>query len=178
MQRPSLMRRSRHRSHGQSLAEFAIVFPILMLIIGGIIQFALILWAQNTLTQVIRDTGRWAATQQAVPCSGVAGLPATANQIALNSSLIGYVANQWKTASYVTYADNASLPATPPSATGLEAVWSQNPKVPVKPCPPPDNTTVWYVTIRGATRAPIFFPWIPGNGDLSSTAQFRMEPTP
>jgi Flp pilus assembly protein TadG len=45
---------SRQRSRGQSLAEFALVFPILMLIIGGIIQFGVIFWGQNTLTQVAR----------------------------------------------------------------------------------------------------------------------------
>ena len=59
--RSLFLRRSpnRRRSRGQSLAEFALVFPILMIILGGIIQFGIIFWAQNTLTQVARDTGRW-----------------------------------------------------------------------------------------------------------------------
>ncbi|HEY8773487.1 MAG TPA: TadE family protein, partial [Gaiellaceae bacterium] len=48
---------------GQSLVEFAIVLPVLMLIIGAIIQFGIIFWGQNTLTQIARDTGRWASTQ-------------------------------------------------------------------------------------------------------------------
>ena len=52
----------RHRSRGQSLVEFALVFPIFMLILGGVIQFAVILWGQNTLNQVVRDAGRYVAT--------------------------------------------------------------------------------------------------------------------
>src|SRR4051794_17376585 len=91
--RPSIFRRlpERRRSRGQALVEFAIVFPILMLILGGIIQFGLIFWGQNTLTQVVRDTGRWAASQQS--CDPVVEGPkivTTANNIASKSSLIGY----------------------------------------------------------------------------------------
>jgi Flp pilus assembly protein TadG len=176
MIRPRFRRlRSRHRSRGQSLAEFAIVFPILMLVLGAIIQFGLIFWAQNTLTQAVRDAGRWAATQQTDPCRTTATLAATADQIARQSSLIGYTAGQWTT-TYVAYTDNTALPATPPSTTGLEAVWSTPDGSPV--CPPIDNTQTWFVTVRGASRAPIFFPWIPGGGNLWSEAEFRMEPKP
>jgi hypothetical protein len=148
-----------------------------MLILGGIIQFGLIFWAQNTLTQVVRDAGRWAATQQGSPCNAIGNLATTADSIAKSSSLIGYTAGQWSSGSLTIYADNTTLPASPPSTTGLEAVWSQT-SSPPKPCPPTDNQVVWYVTIRGASHAPVFFPWIPGNGDLSSSAEFRMEPTP
>jgi Flp pilus assembly protein TadG len=171
MRRP----RSRPRSRGQSLAEFALVFPILMLIVGGIIQFGLIFWAQNTLTQAVRDTGRWAATQQVGPCRTITNLASTADQIARRSSLIGYASGQWA-ATYVAYADNAALPANPPSTTGLEAVWSTPDASPT--CPPSDNSETWFVTIRGSSRAPIFFPWIPGDGNLWSETQFRMEPEP
>src|SRR6185437_3612632 len=67
---------------GQSLAEFAIVFPVMFLIVAAIIQFGLIFWAQNTLTQIARDTGRWAATQQdCAPLSATPGVVTTANQI-------------------------------------------------------------------------------------------------
>jgi Flp pilus assembly protein TadG len=52
----------RRSDAGQALAEFAIVFPIFMLILAGIIQLGVILWGQNTLNQLARDTGRYAAT--------------------------------------------------------------------------------------------------------------------
>jgi len=39
--------RRRPRPRGQSLVEFALVFPVLMIIVGGIIQFGLIFWART-----------------------------------------------------------------------------------------------------------------------------------
>jgi Flp pilus assembly protein TadG len=170
------------RARGQSLAEFAIAFPVFMLIVGGIIQFGVIFWGQNTLNQVVRDTGRWAATQQANPCNSLTTLAATADKIALNSSFIGYAAGQWTASGhYVAYPDNTALPAAAPTLTGLEVVWSQrepDPLVTPVPCPPADNTTVWFVTIRATSQVPIFFPFVPGGGNLSSTTDFRMEPAP
>lgn len=138
-------------SRGQSLTEFAIVFPIFMLLLGGIIQFGIIFWGQNTLTQVVRDTGRWAATQQ--QCTDPEPIIATANQIAAQSSLIGYAAGSW-------------------TSTDVTVGWTGT------PCPPTSNQEVAWVTISVIHQVPIFFPWIPGNGSISSTTEFRMEPAP
>ncbi len=149
--RTSNLRRSigRHRWRGQSLAEFALVFPVLMLIIGGTIQFGIIFWGQNTLTQIARDTGRWAATQ--VICPTTATVAPTANNIAAVSSLIGY-----RTAADLTV--SASMSGDP--------------------CPVTNNQKVAYVTITLGHQVPIFFPFVPGNGNLTTSAQFRMEPKP
>jgi TadE-like protein len=136
------------RPRGQSLAEFAIVFPVLMLILGGIIQFGIIFWGQNTLTQVARDTGRWAATQ--LTCPTDATVTPVANSIALSSSLIGY----------------------PSSGLGVSVLLSGD------PCPVLNNQRVAYVTITLSHQVPIFFPFVPGNGSLTTSAQFRMEPVP
>src|SRR4051794_20314246 len=117
--RPSLLRRSSDRRHsrGQGIAEFALVFPVLMLILGGIIQFGLIFWSQNTLTQVVRDTGRWAASQQS--CDVVAEGPkiiTTANQIAAQSSLFGYTA-PWTSANVtVSYQTTPAGDPCPPTS--------------------------------------------------------------
>lgn len=151
--------RSRHRSRGQSLVEFAIVFPVLMLILGGIIQFGIIFWGQNTLNQVVRDTGRWAATQQV--CAGTENaVISTANSIAQQSSLIGYTNSEFTTAN-----TTVAWPVQPaPHAAD--------------PCPPRDNRDVRYVTISMTHSVPIFFPFVPGNGQISSSTEFRMEPKP
>jgi Flp pilus assembly protein TadG len=141
--------RSRHRSRGQSLVEFAIVFPVLMLILGGIIQFGIIFWGQNTLTQVARDTGRWAATQVVCPTNDT--VTPVANSIAAASSLIGYQTAADLTVSVAMSGD---------------------------PCPVATNQQVAYVTITISHPVPIFFPFVPGNGNLSTSAQFRMEPKP
>lgn len=155
----------RRRSSGQSLVEFALVFPILMLILGAIIQFGLIFWGQNTLTQIARDTGRWAATQQG--CTAGTPAPAvdvlgTAKAIASQSSLIGG-SSTW------TYGSAAT--------NNVFAEWTV--VTPVGgPCPPTDNTQVDYVKITLRHKVPVFFPFVPGDGNLTTTAQFRMEPKP
>lgn len=126
-----------------------------MLLVGGIIQFGLIFWSQNTLTQVVRDTGRWAASQQS--CDVVTEGPkiiATANNIASQSSLFGYTA-PWTSANVTV-----SYQTTPPT----------------DPCPPTSNQQTSFVTITVTHNVPIFFPFVPGNGNLSSSTQYRMEP--
>ena len=149
--RPAL----RSRSRGQSLVEFALVFPVLMILIGAIVQFGVIFWGQNTLTQVARDTGRFASTQSGCDAATATTILATANSIANQSSLVGY---------------KSSNPWTSP--TNVVVSWSGS------PCPPTANTTVAYVTIQINHSVPIFFPWIPGSGNLTTVAQFRMEPHP
>jgi Flp pilus assembly protein TadG len=144
------------RGGGQSLAEFALVLPVFFLLLGGVIRFGLIFCGQNTLNQVVRDTGRWAASQ--TTCSGASDVTkviATANAIAANSSLIGYT-SPW-TGSDVTVAWTGDTTPT---------------------CPPANNKKTAWVTITITHRVPIFFPGLPGNGNISSTTQFRMEPLP
>jgi len=143
------------RSRGQSLVEFALIFPVLMILIGGIVQFGVIFWGQNTLTQVARDTGRFASTQAACDAATATTILATANSIASQSSLVGY---------------RSSSPWTSPA--NVVVSWSGT------PCPPTNNTTVAYVSIQITHQVPIFFPWLPGSGNLTTVAQFRMEPRP
>jgi hypothetical protein len=166
-------------ARGQALVEFAIILPLLLLVIGGIVQFGMLFWAQNTLTQVARDTGRWAATQQGRPCEGFGDdLAEQADEIAQRSSLIGYVDDSWD-ASFQTY------PATPRPADGIEATWEGPVGLLADDCPPIDNSTPWFVTIRANHTVDVFVPGMSfvcsGAGNtcsLSSTAQFRMEPAP
>jgi Flp pilus assembly protein TadG len=129
----------------------------MFLIVAAIIQFGLIFWAQNTLTQIARDTGRWAATQQANPCNtGTAAVVTTANQIAASSSLFGYQANSWS------------------SPTNVVVTWT--PDTVTLNCPPTGNQEVAFVRIQLTHRIPLFFPWLPVSDTLSSTTEFRMEP--
>jgi Flp pilus assembly protein TadG len=153
--RMSRMRRGSERSRGQSLAEFAIVFPVLMLILGGIIQFGIIFWGLNTLTQVVRDTGRWAASQQS--CTATAPIVSKANAIAAQSSLIGYTSGSW-------------------TSSNVAISWQTTPNS--DPCPPTTNQQTSFVIITVTHQVPIFFPFVPGSGNLTTSGQFRMEPAP
>ena len=196
---------TRSRRRGQSVAEFALVLPVLIAIIGGIIQFGLIFWAQNTLTQVVRDTGRWAATQQTSPCNtgtvpagqqfagstGVRAVLGEANLVASNSSLLGYPpATPWTatdetTTGYTSAGDDAVKIFTGGvGGEGVAVAWVAD-NANGETCPPNNNQAVYHVTIKIVHTVPVFFPgmqYLPGFADnkitLSSTAQFRMEPEP
>ncbi len=151
--------RQRRHTLGQSLAEFALVAPLAFAILAGIIQFGTVFWAQNTLTQVVRDTGRWAATQK--NCANPVPVQAQSNLIAQSSSLLGYS----------------------PSTYNATVTWDS------APCPIDNTTVDYIhitATTRVPTFFPgmEFLPLLgtcDGTGchiSLSSTAQFRMEPNP
>jgi len=51
-------RGSRHRSRGQTLVEFAFVFPIFMLLLMTLLDFGRVVFAQNAITQDAREASR------------------------------------------------------------------------------------------------------------------------
>jgi hypothetical protein len=180
------IRRGSRSSLGQALVETALVLPILLAIIGGIIQFGVAFWAQNTLTQVARDTGRWAATQQITPCNSAPSLAAVAGQadtVAQSSSLIGYEDGEWNSAT--------GFLATRPTE-GVEVEWLNPDPTTLTDldCPPSDNQTAWFVKIRVSHVIPTFLPglqYLPALGtcdatgchlSITTTTTFRMEPAP
>lgn len=159
-----LLRRSRvaRPGRGQSLVEFALVLPILLILVGGIIQFGVLFWTQNTLTQIARDTGRWASTQTTACTTSATDVQGQADAIAAESSLLAYPSNPLTTT--VTW--------TQASGTGT--------------CPPADNQTVWYVKVTVAHDIPSFIPFLNfavpscsvSTCTLTTSAEFRMEPSP
>jgi hypothetical protein len=162
----------------------------LLLLVGGIIQYGVLISAKHSLIQVGRDVGRWAATQGIDPCDDAATdsppQPLTeADAIAQATSLVGYSGGDWNGANFRAYPDNSALPATPPFSSGVEVVWSYDAG---DPCPPTDSTETAWVTIRLSYHAPVLLPglaYLPGIGTctgsdcylaVNTTAQFRMEP--
>jgi hypothetical protein len=57
-----MSRRGRRRGQGQALAEFAMIAPILFLLLFGVIQLGLLFAGQNGLVNGVRDTDRRAVT--------------------------------------------------------------------------------------------------------------------
>ncbi len=149
------------------MVEFALVLPLLVLIMTGVMQFGLLFWTQITLTQIARDTGRWTSTQ-IWTCSPVAATAGTqvatqANLVAQRSTLFGWSAsNQVALSSGPTYT----------AVTGIV-------------CPPDDNQQIWNVSFKLSHTVPVFIPFVATNGcvggcarTLTSEVQFRMEPAP
>ena len=148
---------------------------LFMFVIGAIIQFGIILWSQNAVTEIARDTARWAVTQSTTPCdAGRAQVASTADSLAQQASLVGYSAATWTS-------------APPIGAMGDEGVgvdWT----VPLgyfnTDCPPSDNGLDVFVTVRISHAVPVFIPGLGivaptcgGSGFcVSSTTQLRMEP--
>ncbi len=55
------MIRLRHRGHGQALVEFALVLPLLVLLVGGVIIFGVGVFYQQQLSNAAREAARYAA---------------------------------------------------------------------------------------------------------------------
>ena len=175
---------------GQSLVEFGLLLPLLLLLFGGIAQYGILIATSHTLTQVGRDLGRWVATQDAADCPSIAaGTPSPiaqrAHDIAGETSLLGYQGSPWLApANFVSYGYGA-MPASPPSDQGVEVAWN----IVDGTCPPDDSTTAAFVTVRLTHQSPVILPgfgYLPGIGTcdadgcylaIATTAVYRMEPT-
>jgi Flp pilus assembly protein TadG len=48
----------RHRSRGQALVEFAIIIPVFLLLLFGLLDFGRVIYAQQTITQDAREGAR------------------------------------------------------------------------------------------------------------------------
>lgn len=159
-------------TRGQAMVEFALVLPVLVLIMLGVMQFGILFWTQITLTQVARDTGRWVASQTWA-CDGslnsgtaTAAIAAQANLVANRSTLFGWGPSSQLTVTELTYTE---------VTRGAGAL--------VPECPPIDNTHVWNVTFQINHTVPVFMPLVADSGCPScrvmrSEVQFRMEPQP
>jgi hypothetical protein len=59
-----LLRRRARRSRGQALAEFALVLPIFLLVLFGIIDGGRMIFVNNQLSEAARDGARWGSVQE------------------------------------------------------------------------------------------------------------------
>ena len=147
-----LSRRQRGRQRGQGLVEFAIVFPVFMFMLGGAIQFGVLFWGQNTLNQIVRDAGRYAVTMP--DCS-------TASKNLVSGAITDANNGFARTFAGTLGAVTVTMPTTNPVSDA---------------CPATTNAQHVWVHIKVAGTVPIFFPFVPGNGAITSEATFRMEP--
>lgn len=172
---PVLSRHVRRHRRGQALVEFGLVIGLFMLVVGGIVQFGIILWSQNTITQIARDTARYAVTLSDSPCNPEARpeVATAANELARRSSLVSYNDGLWASA----------LPISSLGSEGVGVDWI----VPTgfdDDCPPSDNRIAVDVRIRIHHVVPIFLPGLqlfapPCAVDgfcLTTETELRMEP--
>lgn len=73
---------------GQALAEFALVFPVFVLLLAGMIDFGLGLYSYMGLISAAREGGRLAVTNcKATDCAGAVSAKAQAASNGLNPSV-------------------------------------------------------------------------------------------
>ena len=71
----TLRRMLRHDEAGQSLVEFALVLPLLLLIITGLFDVARATWQENTLAYAAREGTRYAIVHGSASVDGVVAHP-------------------------------------------------------------------------------------------------------
>ncbi len=156
------MTRLLHRPHrrGQALAEFALVAPILFLLLFGVIQTGLLMAAQNGLVNGVRDTARRAATYRI-------------NQLSFDPSIFPAICTQVE--ANLTSKLSAEIPGFSPTnlSRTISYQWGTN----------PDGTTFLAAQVNATYRNPIYIPLVgavwPGvvsnHLPLSASEQMRVE---
>jgi Flp pilus assembly protein TadG len=143
--------RRRHRQRGQALVEFALVFPILVLVLFSIIQFSMLLGGQDGMANAVREATRYAATvpvansNDAGSCgSGVGSQVYSQLNTALGQKVPGYVA---------TNLVGCGAPA--PASTVVYCLRAN-----------PDGTSSIWVQVTAVYRHPLYIPLVSNIVDL------------
>ena len=86
-ERGCIMRRDRASHQGQSLLEFALVLPILLIVTFGIIEFGILVYNQQIITNASREGARAGivASDPRVPPSGANSIDAVVQQYCANN---------------------------------------------------------------------------------------------
>jgi Flp pilus assembly protein TadG len=76
-------RSNRDRSRGQNLVEFALVIPLFLLMLFGMIDIGRVIWANDALANAAREGARYASVNgdNKLMVNGVATTPATKQDI-------------------------------------------------------------------------------------------------
>jgi Flp pilus assembly protein TadG len=101
------MQLTRDKGEGQALVEFALITPLLFILLFGIIQFGTTFGGQVGLSNAAREVARYASTMSAT--TGNAALATAYAPTVLQRSVPAYVGGAAVTVSYCYYPD----PTTP-----------------------------------------------------------------
>jgi len=120
----SVLRNGRCQSRGQTLVEFALVFPIFMLTLFAVIIFGLGVFYNQQIASAARDAARYAATHSSTavcPTASTIDPNAFAPLAPQSYFACDRPADGWPR---MTAAAKSNLWALPPSAVSLVGCWS------------------------------------------------------
>jgi len=108
------MTRRRQRERGASAVEFALVLPVLLLVIGGIIDFGRMFYAQNVVGNAAREGARMISLGYPITTAG--GTPDATSRI--NQAMINYQGSSYTTKVYQVSAAGTKTEIASSSWTG------------------------------------------------------------
>ena len=116
--RPVSVRAARRAEGGQALVEFALVLPILLLVVTGIIQFGVLLGGQIALVNGVREAARYGSVLETTSSGSVPADAAAVKarlQTVLSAGLPGYSPARLLSSSvcYVSYRNPISGGGSP-----------------------------------------------------------------
>jgi hypothetical protein len=149
----------RRREGGQALTEFALIAPLLFLILFGIIQLGFMLGGQNGLTNATREAARYASTLP-TPDTIVAGNCGTS----VNTTSAGLVYDRLVKINMLQYipgyqAGNV-VKASPLSACGAAAAAGTATGIQYCRLPVDGSTSAVFVRVTVVYKHPLFIPLV------------------
>ena len=129
------------REEGQALVEFALVLPILLMIVTGITSFGIVFYRYVTLTDAVRVGARTLALQRgnSDPCTS------TANQTVASAVDVGLTNSQ------LTFSYNGTPFYASSSCSGSGTGWNQGDSVTVQASIPYSLSIFGLVTVHSGT---------------------------
>ena len=129
------------REEGQALVEFALVLPVLLMIVTGVTSFGLVFYKYVTLTDAVRVGARTLALQRgnSDPCTSAA------NQTVASAVNVGL------TNSELTFSYNGAPFYTNGSCSGSGASWNQGDSVTVQASIPYSLSIFGLITVHSGT---------------------------
>lgn len=161
----------RTRSRGQGLVEFALIFPVLVLVLFGIFDFGRAIYAYNTLANASRAGVRVAIVNQNVPnlgCGGGSGVtpPDTTKVSAQDCAQQAAISLAGATAT-VTYKDITDTNPCAPVQVGCLAIVKT--AYAFHPITPIISSLVGTINLSSTSKEPVEFvcpisisPCVPG----------------
>ncbi len=158
------------RKRGQAMVEFALVIPIFMLVLSGILDFGFSLYSRMTVINAAREGARAGIMVDATTTSGLSTIPHVAASRAISAAKqagLTITVNEATDSTADVKCLQTTSTATPPPACSWTAWTSSN----TSGAQPGDSVSV---TVHYSYKT--FFPLAFGAAfDLSSTVQMVIE---
>lgn len=137
-------------SRGQGLVEFALLLPVLLLILFGLFDFGRAIFAYNTVSNAAREGARIAIVDQTL----VGGVPAAATEAANQATALGLDPSDEDDVR-VQYLMPEASPSTPCPSRGLGCIAEVRVQYQFQAITPVIGSLIGPITLSSTTQIPI-----------------------